>query len=127
MNEEAVRKLWTNILTAFEERDVAGFMALTCRDAILLPPGGPPLEDPGAILYLMESFFENFRIEVQEATLHEIIIQGEWAWARDSYTNVLHPVSGGEDQVAEGKNIWLFRRQADGSWKIYRNMWNASG
>ena len=125
--ETAVRDLWRNILSTFEEGDAAGFTALTCDDAILLPPGGPPLEDPAGIRDLMGSFFGSFRIEIQEATLHEVMIHGEWAYARDSYRNVLHPISGGEGEAEAGKNVWLFRRQADGSWKIFRNMWNSNG
>ena len=74
----------------------------------------------------MESFFGTYRIEIQEATLHEVMIHGDWAYARDSYRNALHPHTGGEAQVEGGKNLWLFRREADGSWKIFRNMWNAN-
>src|SRR6185295_15838251 len=41
-------------------------------------------------------------------------------WALDST-----PKRGGKTVHDEGKGVWIWRRQADGSWKIARAIWNS--
>ena len=54
----------------------------------------------------------------------EVEVFGDWAFVRTTYTTALTPKAGGEVVEERGKNIWIWKREADGSWKLARNIWN---
>ena len=123
---EAVEEQWRRVIATFEDGDVDAFMALTTKDVVLMPPGGSTLSGREAARPLMEDFFGTFAIEIERLSMEEIVVAGEWAFVRDTYVSSLTPKSGGETVRARGKNVWILRRQADGSWKVASNMWNSS-
>ncbi len=50
---------------------------------------------------------------------------GDWEVSRGNYTAEL--ISQGNEIEADGKFMTIFRRQEDGSWKIYRDIFNSNG
>jgi hypothetical protein len=42
----------------------------------------------------------------------EIVVSDDWAYSRGTFT---------VDEAVEGKFLTIFRRQEDGSWRIYRD------
>lgn len=48
------------------------------------------------------------------------------AFARGTYSVKRTPVAGGETVETDGKYMTIFKRQADGSWKIYRDIFNSN-
>ena len=123
---KVVEEHWRSVMATFESGDVDAFMAHTTEDVVLMPPGGSTLSGREAARPLMEDFFGAFAIEIESLSMEEIVVAGEWAFLRDAYVSALTPKSGGETVRACGKNIWILRRHADGSWKVARNMWNSS-
>ena len=123
---EEVEAQWRTVIATFEDGDVDAFMALTTEDVVLMPPGGSTLSGREAARPLMEDFFGAFDIQIETLSLEEIVVAGDWAFVRDTYVSRLTPKSGGDTARARGKNVWILRRQADGLWKVARNMWNSS-
>ncbi len=126
IDADAVERQWRRVIATFEEGDVDAFMALTTQDVVLMPPGEKTLSSGEAVRSLMADFFGTYAIELQSISLEEIVVAGDWAFVRDTYVSNLTPRSGGETVRARGKNVWILQRQADGSWKVARNMWNSS-
>lgn len=54
----------------------------------------------------------------------ETVVMGDWAFSRGTYTADL--TSGGNAVHVDGKFMTIFRRQDDGSWKIYRDIFNSN-
>jgi len=50
----------------------------------------------------------------------------EWAFERGTYTITLTPKTGGDPIRDVGKYITLYQRQADGSWRMARDIWNSN-
>jgi len=50
----------------------------------------------------------------------EIEVSGDLGYFWNSYTLTATPKAGGEQIKAEGKSIFIVRRQNDNSWKIAR-------
>ena len=123
---EAVERQWRRVIATFEDGDVDAFMALTTEDVVLMPPGESTLSSREAVRSLMEDFLGTFAIELERVSIDETVVAGGWALVRDTYVSILTPRSGGETVRARGKNVWILRRQPDGSWKVARNMWNSS-
>lgn len=58
-------------------------------------------------------------------TPDEIVVAGDWAWARGTIASDV--VVKGSDVHHEVKYVNIYKRQADGSWKIYRAIYNSNG
>ncbi len=55
----------------------------------------------------------------------EITAAGDWAYSRGTYD--LESVVNGKTVQIDGKFLTIFKHQADGSWKIYRDCFNSNG
>ena len=64
--------------------------------------------------------FERFTIH-----LEEVQVAGDWGYARGTYSLSVTPKAGGETAFDNGKWLKIFKRQPDGSWKIFRNCFNS--
>jgi len=51
---------------------------------------------------------------------------GDWAFGRCNFTATMTPKAGGEPIFTDGKALTLYKRQADGSWKLYWDCWNSN-
>jgi ketosteroid isomerase-like protein len=50
-----------------------------------------------------------------EINSEEVVVTGDWAFSRGNFT---------VNNALEGKFLTIFRRQDDGSWRIYRDAFN---
>ena len=55
----------------------------------------------------------------------EVIIGGDLATERLAFTMILEPAAGGTPMILTGKGVHVYRRQADGDWKLSVDIWNA--
>ncbi|NNL34917.1 MAG: nuclear transport factor 2 family protein, partial [Silicimonas sp.] len=60
-----------------------------------------------------------------EISPEETVIMGDWAFSRGNYTAAL--TRQGNAVNVDGKFMTIFKRQDDGSWKIYRDIFNSNG
>jgi ketosteroid isomerase-like protein len=58
-------------------------------------------------------------------TLLETQVAGDWAYDRGNYTLTVTPKSGKPTETS-GKYLTIYKRQPDGSWKIYRDISNSN-
>ena len=73
---------------------------------------------------MFKSFFEQCTDINLISTTEEIIVSGDWAFDRGPYTVTFTPKAGGEPMRDSGRGMDFFKRQPDGSWKTYREIWN---
>ena len=66
-----------------------------------------------------EQFDHDFRVSVDE-----VQVAGDLAFARWSFVSRPTPKSGGETVERTGKEIWVFKRQLDLSWKCSHIIYN---
>jgi len=57
--------------------------------------------------------------------IEEVQVAGDWGYARGTYSLSVTPKAGGETAFDNGKWLKIFKRQPDGSWKIFRNCFNS--
>jgi ketosteroid isomerase-like protein len=58
-----------------------------------------------------------------DETIDDLMVCGDLAVVAGRYDIRMRRASGGESKVT-GKNLVVWRRQSDGSWKIMRNLGN---
>ena len=71
----------------------------------------------------IEGLFGVFDFELPY-TVDKVEVHGDWAFARSSFSYSMTLKEGGETTTRAGKELDVFKRQADGSWKIYMECWN---
>jgi ketosteroid isomerase-like protein len=102
--------------------DWDGWATQLSEDAVFLPPNGPVLEGRATIRQWIPVFsgLASFTAPVSEVTG-----DGSTAYARGTYTYATGPKAAVQG-ADSGKWITVYHRQADGSWRITRNMWNSN-
>lgn len=105
---------------------VERLMEVYAPDAVILPPGGPLIEGTATIRELFRQEFETFDTKIAFTT-QRLEVEGDLAYRRGTY--VWRGTERGSGRVLETTNKFLeiWKRQADGSWRIAVDTWNAAG
>jgi ketosteroid isomerase-like protein len=117
----AIRQAGENYVKLANARDIKGGLALYAEDAIVLPPNQAAVQGKAAIQAWMEappplSNFQTKSLEIEG--------RGDLAYDRGTYSLTVTPVGAAPIDV-HGKFLTILRKQADGSWKILRDIWNS--
>ena len=105
--------------------DVDQMRALFADDLVMMGPNAPSVMGADRVTAGMSAFHAAFEVQVEYQN-QEIEVFGDWAFDRGTYRFTLTPKAGGTPIHETGKYLWLYRRQADGSWKQARVMWSSS-
>ena len=104
--------------------DVEAHLATMTDDCIMMPPNEEAVVGHEAVRAWDEAFIEMFEI-AGEYTGSEVVGAGDWAIENYTAAMTLTPRDSGEAAMETIKGIHVYRRQADGSWKIAQDIWNA--
>ena len=106
--------------------DAAAGAAAYTDDAILMPPNHSPLEGKQAIEKYLADIGSQLQASNLQLSISEVDVQGDTAIVRGTYSsNITVP---GMDVPMEdrGKTLNVWKRQADDSWKLHRDIWNSN-
>ncbi len=106
--------------------DAAVGAAAYTDDAILMPPNHSPLEEKQAIEQYLAEIAPQFQASNFQLSILEVDVQGDTTIVRGTYSaNITIP---GVDAPMEdrGKTLQVWKKQADGSWKLHRDIWNSN-
>jgi ketosteroid isomerase-like protein len=68
---------------------------------------------------------KSYLIEKASEEVLELEIAGGWAFARCTYAVTLVPRRGWQPAEDRGKSVRIVKRQSDGTWKVYLDIWNS--
>jgi len=95
--------------------------AYYAEDGMMMPPNGEPVQGFAAIAAEFEAMppFSDLTFETLE-------IEGacDMAWARGKFT-VVWMIPGMDPMPDEGSYLEIWKRQADGSWRVARDVFNS--
>ncbi len=120
---EAVRGLIAQKVGAVTTLDVDAFTAVWADDILIAAPGEPAVSGEAAAEWA-QAFFATFSAIEGGYTEEEIVVSGDWAIHTYGLELSLTPAEGGESMTERGRGIHIFRRGADGSWKMVHDIWN---
>ena len=101
-----------------EERDASKLAGLYDDEAVSMPPGMSSLPTKSAIAADFAAFFASNR--ATHRTLDaDRRVTGEFAIERARYEATISPKDGAAAIKEAGKHIVVYRRQTDGSWKVF--------
>ena len=121
---EDIRQNNARFEEAFTRQDAAALAALYTRDAQVMPSNSAPIVGPADIQAFWASVMQ---AGVKSARLETLDVDagGDLAVETGRYQLVIQP-PGGAQLTDEGKYLVVWCRQANGSWKLYRDMFSSN-
>lgn len=121
-----IDEIWTQYAATLNTGDVDRWVALWTDDGVQMPPDEPPVIGKDRIRTRNQAVLDKFTFNMREINNQEVSVVGGWAFARGIFTATLTPKEGGESLSVDGKFMTILQRQADGSWKIHRDIFNSN-
>jgi len=119
----AINSLYNQSTLACGTGDAELYMSIFTEDARVMPPGFPAAMGKEEIRPVIEGLFGQFYLELPY-TVDEVEVLGDWAFARSIFQYSMTLKDSGETTTMAGKELDIFKRQADGSWKFYIQCYN---
>jgi ketosteroid isomerase-like protein len=110
---------------ALSTGDLDSMMSVYADDVIMMPPNDAPRVGIAAVRSMWEELLQAFAVEVS-VSVEEVEAVGEWAFERGTFRMKLTSKTGGAPSEDFGKYLDILKRQADGTWKYSRLMFNSS-
>jgi uncharacterized protein (TIGR02246 family) len=126
-DQKAIADLQRRDIDANIAVDTEKLLALRTDDVVYLVPGRPPLVGKDAVRKYLEEIrqqFANWDMVGFEENWQEVQVVGDFAlqWGT---VNIRAKQEGERRESAAVRNVMqVLKRQADGSWKIARAIWN---
>jgi uncharacterized protein (TIGR02246 family) len=119
----AIKALASSVDQAALAGDWPGLVGLFEEDCTVMPPNGSEIHGRSAFSTFIESM--GLKVYTHSIEFHDVDGHEDLAFARGKYSESF-TVSGTEGTIEDsGKVLATLRRQADGSWKFSRWMWNS--
>lgn len=120
----AIREYNAQWLKALSTGDSKLLSSLTAEEHITFPPNQPPNVGKAANDAVNAKMLEQYAVE-EIWNPQDQVVAGDWAYERGSFTATMTPKAGGATQHFSGNYLRILKRQADGSWKMIREMANS--
>jgi len=107
---------------ALNASDASKVLSLYTEDGIFMPSGAPTARGTEQVKGTYEFVFSNIQLSI-EFYIDEIIVNGDYAFARTTSkgTTLIHAT--GETVPEENRELFVLQKE-NGSWKIDRYMFN---
>ena len=112
-------------LRSINEEDIAALSDLTTDGHVMLPPNSEPVVGKSANDAMNGGAFERYDFS-ETWTPVETVIDGNLAFQRGTFTTIATPKGDGQRLEVSGSFMRIYQRQANGDWRMTRDMFNSS-
>ncbi|MEM8489387.1 MAG: DUF4440 domain-containing protein [Pseudomonadota bacterium] len=100
--------------------DLEGWLSLWCEDGVQMPANAPARVGISAIRNAMAPVFAELRLSVEIRDVWATRIDAETGYTHCDYSISAVAAGNGDevDVMRDGKALTIFRRQANGAWRI---------
>lgn len=124
-NPEEIRQQYVAFNVAFAGDDVDAVMAFYEDGALRLPPDGSAMVADAALADTMRAFRDRNAYVLDDYSDPEVLAAGDLAVSYSTFREHWVSLASGDTTHQAGRWIIVWRRQADGSWKVNKEMWTA--
>jgi uncharacterized protein (TIGR02246 family) len=122
----ALKRLIDQFVDAVNKNDVDLVMECWDENGVQMMPGMPENVGTEKIREYMTESFKQFSWKMSLGEIKDAEVFGKLAFIRLSYTAIMTPRAGGDDIHFDGKDLSISKKQADGTWKVYRDCANSN-
>ncbi|MBV8397170.1 MAG: SgcJ/EcaC family oxidoreductase [Acetobacteraceae bacterium] len=116
-DEEAIRDVVTEWMSATRRGDLAAVMALMTDDVVFIVPG----QEPFGKAAFAEAAARRTGVKIDGVSdILELRVLGDWAFIRNRI-EVAMTGPGGPAQRLSGYTLTLFQKGSDGQWRVARD------
>jgi ketosteroid isomerase-like protein len=112
-------------LAAINNEDIAALSALTTDGHVMLVPNSEPVVGKTANDAMNGGAFERYEFSETWQPV-ETVIDGDLAFQRGTFTTIATPRGDGDRLEVSGSFMRIYQRQANGEWRMTRDMFNSS-
>jgi ketosteroid isomerase-like protein len=112
-------------LESINEEDIATLSSLTTDGHVMLPPNSEPVVGKAANDAMNGGAFERYDFSETWSPV-ETVVDGNLAFQRGTFTVIATPKNGGDRVELRGSFLRIYQRQANGEWRMTRDMFNSS-
>lgn len=116
----AIKEVFNQYVVAVNTGDFDLWISLWTDDAVQMPPDTPARVGKEQIREAMKPGFDQMNLDMTIHSIDDIKVYGDLGIVRCTYTLKMTPKAGGEtiNAVPDAKDLSLWERQSDGSWKL---------
>ncbi|MFZ0710775.1 MAG: DUF4440 domain-containing protein [Terrimicrobiaceae bacterium] len=108
---------------AINSNDTDRVMAMYDKDAEILQPDGPIVSGLSNIRKWVDDYFKEYTTRWKKVPLKNYVL-GDYGFDEGIDTAVDTPRDGGKPIHWNCKGILIYKRQENGEWLIFRDIWN---
>jgi uncharacterized protein (TIGR02246 family) len=124
-DDSAIRTLISTLQHVNNTGDITGWVELFADDFVLMPANGAAVTAREGLESTAVSSFSRYRYNIT-ITPVEIVVLGEWAFARTDVTGSVVPIGDRDPIRVDAKELMILRHQPDGGWKVARLIGNSN-
>ena len=123
---EAISALYASVVPIIHSDGAGGLFSLYTDDVILMAPDSWTDLDRQEALARYTTDFGRAKPDPGNYSiiLDEVVVMGDWAYVQYTARGRQIPTSGGPAYSQGSRHVSLLRRQADGAWKVARDMYH---
>ena len=123
--EQALRDLDAQWSAAAAAKDLDKTVSYYSADAVVMPPNAPSATTKEAIRSAWKEMLTSPGAAISwKATKVEVAKSGDLAYVSGTYEETMTDASG-KPVKDHGKYVEIFKKQADGTWKVVADIWNS--
>ncbi|PYJ51316.1 MAG: DUF4440 domain-containing protein [Verrucomicrobia bacterium] len=123
--EQALRDLDAKWSAAAGAKDIDKTVSYYSEDAAVMPPNAPSAKTREAIRSAWKEMLTTPGAAISwKATKVEVAKSGDLAYVSGTYEETMTDASG-KPVKDRGKYVEIFKKQADGTWKVVADIWNS--
>jgi len=126
-DKAAIRNVTVQREQAWNDKDVERVLSFNTEDSSWFPPNAPIATSQEAMRALFTQIVESPGFALfAETTAVEVSRAGDLAYSPGIYEITVND-SEGNPVTTAGKWVSVWKKQADGSWKVVAHIWNTDG
>jgi uncharacterized protein (TIGR02246 family) len=122
----AIEELHRRDAAAARRGDFAALRGVVDDDAVMLAPGSKVQRGRSELDAAFDSMARaprSHEVLEYELEFQEVKVLGDYAWEWGSITGSMRELATGDISRSAFHVMRILRRQADGSWRVYRSIW----
>ena len=113
-------------IDAAKAGDIAGIISLADDEVVIMSPNDSTLYGKAEWKEWLEEYFQYFRFAAFTEPERTIAFNGDFATECTTYMIAIAPLGGRNRIRDDGRFLTIWKRQADGVWKMWQMIWNST-